>query len=258
MPMMYVVRSVTLGLLLLLTAQCARDPIPTAYKGLNDYEMTAALSDTTTLYQRRLAMVFEYYGADGEYREWSSSRDTLKKGTWSVSDGHICQHLPNIETGKIVKYCKRKFEKVKDIATVFAGDALKLQDRKNIYCKIEYRTENSGNTISPDPRSTIYALTAAAALINQDSKDLITRSCADYVRKNQDSWYKNRKSDASNIMDEVRYTNKEGTFIDMAKFDLIASNYLTPEGISVFRRYFQITNKLTNKGHRSLKSLYTN
>lgn len=255
MLMMPVVKSVTLGLLIALTASCAREAIPTAYKGLNDHEMSAALSDTTILYQRRLAMVFEYYGADGLYREWSSSRDTLKKGTWSVSDGHICQHLPNTKTGKIVKYCKRKFEKAKDIATVFAGDALELRNREYIYCKIEYRTRENGDITSPDPSSTIFALTAAAALTNQDSKDMVNRSCDAYVKSNQASWYKNGRTHASNILREAKYTNQEGTFVDITKFDLIAPDYLTPVGIPVFRRYFQMTNKLTKLGHRSMKNI---
>ncbi len=255
MPMMPVVKSVTLGLLIALTASCAREAIPTAYKGLNDHEMSAALSNTTILYQRRLAMVFEFYGADGLYREWSSSRDTLKKGTWSVSDGHICQHFSNKETGKIVKYCKRKFEKAKDIATVFTGDALELRNREYIFCRIEYRTQDIGNITSPDPRSTIFALTAAAALTNQDSKDMVNRSCDAYVESNQASWYKNGKNHASSVLRETKYTNQEGNFVDIAKFDLIAPDYLTSEGVSVFRRYFQLTNKLTKKGHRSMKGL---
>lgn len=237
----------------LLAISCAKEPIPTAFQGLSDQEMAATFSNTTTLYQRRYVMVFEYFGPDGRFAEWSSNRDSLITGTWSVTNGDVCHHIPNNETAKTTRYCKKKTEKVKDIAAVFSGDILDIVDRDYIHCKIEYRTIDYADGIRPDPKSTVYALTAAAALRDRDNADSARKSCSEHIYEAQESWFLRGKEHASKLQPEITIRTERGLFIDMAEFESLAPLHLTPEGIAVMRRYYEMVNSLTNKGDRSRK-----
>ena len=142
------------------------------------------MSDTTTLYQRRNEMTFECLGPNGEYREWSSNRDFLISGTWSVSDGDICQHLWRESLKKVVTFCKKKTDKVTDIAAVFSHDTLNLMGCKHIYCKIDYRTIDKVGRTEPDPESMINALMVAAALMDKDDEEFSDKSCDNYIYEN--------------------------------------------------------------------------
>lgn len=237
----------------LLVASCAIDPVPAAFQGLSDQEMASALSDTTALYQTRNQMHFEYYGADGEFKEWANNRDFLISGTWSVSNGDICQHIHNSEDRNNLDYCKANSEKLKDLAAIFSGDVLYLSGREFIFCQMNYRTISQIDGSKPHPESTVLALSAAAALRDQDNEEFANKNCSEYVYGVRDDWYINDQEDASKILEETKYYRDGIMLIDMAKFETIAPNYLTSAGIRILRRYFIISNSITKKAYRPMK-----
>ncbi len=239
----------------LLVAACAKEPVPVAYQGLNDQQTTAILSDTTTLYQTEYEMNFEYLGPKGEYRRWSSNGGIyILSGTWSVSDGSVCRHVRHNSQHKTRTYCEKNPKKFEKIAAVFTGDVLEMLGRKHAFCKIEYRTVSDANGKRPDPQSTIYALSAASSLRHEDDEETSRLSCNTYILKRRKNWYLADQKDAKEMLSHIRHINEDGHFIDMHEFEIVAPNYLTPEGIVVFRRYFLISNSLTTKSRRAIKS----
>lgn len=237
----------------LLVSSCAIDPVPAAFQGLSDQEMASALSDTTALYQTRNQMHFEYYGADGEFKEWANNRDFLISGTWSVSNGDICQHIQNIEDRTTLDYCKANSDKLKDLAAIFSGDAIHLSGREYIFCQMSYKTIPRFDGSAPHPESTILALSAAAAPRDQDNEEFAKKSCSEYFYSVRDDWYINNQEDASKILEETKYYRDGILLIDMAKFETVAPNYLTSEGMRILRRYFIISNSITKKAYRPKK-----
>lgn len=240
----------------LLVAACAKEPVPIAYQGLNDQQTTTILSDTTTLYQTKHEMSFEYLGPKGEYRRWASNGGIyILSGTWSVSDGSVCRHIYHKSQNRTHTYCEKNAKKFAKIAAVFTGDALKMLGRKHAFCKIEYRTVPYADGVRPDPESTVYAISGASSLRHEDDEETSRLSCESYVLENRNNWYLDDQKDIKTLLSEVRQIDEGGQYFDMHKFEIFAPDYLTPEGIVVFRRYSLISNSLTRKSKRANKSL---
>lgn len=244
---------IALGLSIAFAGSCAWEPVPNAFKGLNEAEMAAAFSDTTTVYVRPYEMNVEYLGSDGQYREWSSSRKVLISGKWSRVDDKVCQYIPDPTSDYIAKYCKGMSGKIEYVALVFSGDALHMVGRKNVFCKMSNPTYYGWNSIRIDNTTIVSTIVAAAALRNREEKTNSEILCNDFVLKNQDSWFIDKKYRASKLKKLIKYSNNNGEFFDMGKFENIAPNHLTKSGIVVFRNYFQIMNNLTKKSRRSRK-----
>lgn len=239
---------------MILAASCARETIPTAFKGLDGQEAVAALSDTTILYQTEHEMKFVYLGPDGEYRRWSNRGGIyILPGTWSVENENFCRTTSLRAGQKSRKYCEKLTKNFKQIAATFRGDALNMADRKYSFCAINYYTLNDGTHIKPSKTSTINALTAAAALVDVDNEKAARSGCDDYINQNNEKWYLKSKEESSKILKKINTKTPNGVITDIATFDLISHEYFTPEGISVFRRYYLISNKLTDDARRANK-----
>lgn len=246
-------KPIAIALSVAFAASCAWEPIPNAFKGLNDAETAAALSGTTAVYIRRHEMVVEYLGSDGQYREWSSSRTVLISGTWSRVDGNICQHIPDSRSDYVAEYCKRMSERVKHVAIVFSGDALHMVGRDSIFCRMSNPVSVVGNSLRIENQTVVNAIVAASALRNAVDNSNSIKSCNDFIYRNEDSWFINKKKRASELKEMIAYSNENGEFHDMEKFEKLASDHLTQPGIGVFRNYFHILNAMTKKSRRSRK-----
>lgn len=239
---------------MILAASCARETIPTVFKGLDGQEVVAALSDTTVLYQTEHEMKFVYLGPNGEYRRWSDQGGIyILSGKWLVENENFCRITSFGNRQETHKYCEKLTEKFKQIAATFRGDALNMANRKYAFCHINYYTLNDGTHIKPSTTSTITALTAAAALVDVDNEENSRIKCDTYITDNQEKWYLRNKHESSKILEKIKINTSSGSSIEISTFDLISSQYFTAEGASVFRRYYQISNKLTNDARRANK-----
>ena|GEM_PF-2061787 len=238
----------------ILVASCARETIPTAFKGLDDQGAVAALSDTTILYQTEHEMKFVYLGPNGEYKRWSNRGGIyILPGTWSVENENFCRTTSFRGGQRSHKFCEKLTKNFKQIAATFRGDALNMADRKYSFCAINYYTLNDGTYIKPSTTSTITALTAAAALVDVDNEENSRIKCDDYIDDNQEKWYLKNKNESSKILEKIKIKTSDGTNIDISTFDIISNQYFTPEGASIFRKYYQMSNKLTNDARRANK-----